>query len=156
MRLFVAVNFTEEFKNTIIEYRNKLREFKDDPHINWTTDENLHLTLAFIGEYKDADKVKAALDTVGFKPFTIKTNGCGNFGSLRWVGITENAVKLSDKVRMALDEFEIPYDEKPMKPHVTVERNDSRQTSCEYASEGKTGGDENYANISHEIGEDKR
>ena len=47
MRLFVAVNFTEEFKNTIIEYRNKLREFKDDPHINWTTDENLHLTLAF-------------------------------------------------------------------------------------------------------------
>ena len=37
MRLFVAVNFTEEFKNTIIEYRNKLREFKDDPHINWTT-----------------------------------------------------------------------------------------------------------------------
>ena len=64
MRLFVAVNFTEEFKNTIIEYRNKLREFKDDLHINWTTDENLHLTLAFIGEYKDADKVKAALDTV--------------------------------------------------------------------------------------------
>ena len=66
--------------------------------------------------------MKAALDTVEFKPFTIKTNGCGNFGSLRWVGITENAVKLSDKVRIALDEFEIPYDEKPMKPHVTVAR----------------------------------
>ena len=122
MRLFAAVNFTEEFKNTIIEYRNKLREFKDDQHINWTTDENLPLTLAFIGEYKDADKVKAALDTVLFKPFTIKTNGCGNFGLLRWVGITENAVKLSDKVRAALGEFGIPYDEKPMKPHVTVAR----------------------------------
>ena len=146
MRLFVAVNFTEEFKNTIIEYRNKLREFKDDPHINWTTDENLHLTLAFIGEYKDADKVKAALDTVEFKPFTIKTNGCGNFGSLRWVGITENAVRLSDKVRMALDEA----------ARYGSERNDSRLTSCEYASEGKAGVDENYANISHEIGEDKR
>ena len=122
MRLFIAVNFTDEFKNNIINYRNKLREFKDDSHINWTSDENLHLTLAFIGEYQDVNRVKEALDSLEFKPFTIKTNGCGNFGSLRWVGITENAVKLSDKVREALDKYDIPYDDKPMKPHVTVAR----------------------------------
>ncbi len=122
MRLFIAVNFTDDFKNSIIDYRNKLREFKDDSHINWTTDENLHLTLAFIGEYRDVGRVKEALDSIEFKPFTIKTNGSGNFGSLRWVGVTENAVKLSEKVRAALDEYEIPYDDKPMKPHVTVAR----------------------------------
>ncbi|MGN1409211.1 MAG: RNA 2',3'-cyclic phosphodiesterase [Eubacteriales bacterium] len=122
MRLFIAVNFTDEFKSAITEYQSRLRELKDDSHINWTREENLHLTLAFIGEYDDVGAVRNALDTVDFKPFTIKTNGCGNFGTLRWVGITENAVRLSDKVRAALDESGIPYDEKPMKPHVTVAR----------------------------------
>lgn len=122
MRLFISVNFTDEFKSAIIEYQSKLRELKDDSHINWTREENLHLTLAFIGEYNDVERVKSALDTVDFKPFTIKTNMCGNFGTLRWVGITENAVRLSDKVRDSLNDFGIPYDEKPMKPHVTVAR----------------------------------
>lgn len=122
MRLFAAINFTDEFKKSLLDYQNELKKLCAGQRVSWTRSENLHMTLAFIGEFKEPDRVKSALEGVIFQPFEIKTTGSGNFGALRWVGISDNSVKLAEKVRSALDGAKIPYDTKPFSPHVTVAR----------------------------------
>lgn len=125
MRLFIAVNFTDEFKRTLLDYQKELKKITA-PHTrpNWSRPENLHLTLAFIGEYDDPERVKNALEDVDFDKFTIKTHGGGHFGSLWWVGLEngERAVTLSERIRASLRKHAIPFDDKPMKPHITVVR----------------------------------
>jgi len=48
MRLFIAINFPDEIKATIAKIRDGLKEkaFRG----NFSSDENLHLTLVFLGE----------------------------------------------------------------------------------------------------------
>lgn len=126
MRLFVAVNFTEPFRKTLLGYQNQLRKYvsPDGGKPNWTREENLHLTLAFIGEYNRPKDVIRALERIEWEPFTISPAKIGRFGSLRWAGIEngERAVRLAEAVRASLKENGIPFDEKPMKPHITLVR----------------------------------
>ncbi len=125
MRLFIAVNFDEEFKKTLLRYQSELKKYAGPyQKVNWTSPANLHLTLAFIGEYNSPDKVRAVLDEVRFNPFVIKTGKCGNFGSLWWVGLDggDEAVALADDIRSGLQNAGIPFDRKPMKPHITLAR----------------------------------
>lgn len=43
---------------------------------------NLHLTLAFIGEYNDPDHVLDAMEQVQFAPFLLRISGyIGNYGA---------------------------------------------------------------------------
>ncbi len=125
MRLFIAVNFSEDFKNSLLRYQSELQKYAA-PHeqVNWTTPQNLHLTLAFIGEYPEPKNVRAALDKITFAPFSIQLGRCGNFGSLWWVGLDngDKAVALSNQIRSELQAAQIPYDKKPLKPHVTLAR----------------------------------
>lgn len=125
MRLFIAVNFDEEFKKTLLQYQSELKKYVDPyAKVNWSTSANLHLTLAFIGEYDHPENVRAVLDDIRFAPFTIRTGKCGNFGSLWWVGLDggNEAVALSNQIRSGLKTANIPFDPKPMKPHITLVR----------------------------------
>ena len=93
-------------------------------HGNYTPAENLHLTLAFIGEYPDPDEVLDALEPVSFDPFSLKTDGFGSFGDLWWIGLSgsqrlETAVR---RVRHALSDAGIPFDRKRFSPHITIIR----------------------------------
>ena len=56
---------------------------------NYTSEENLHLTLAFIGEYKDPRYVMDVLEGLSFNSFPMELEGFGNFGDLYWVGIKD-------------------------------------------------------------------
>ena len=55
---------------------------------NYTKIENLHLTLAFIGEYGDLDALNDALASVPLEPFRLALRGYGSFGNLYWAGLT--------------------------------------------------------------------
>ena len=48
--------------------------------------ENLHITLAFIGETKNAESVVHAMETVPFVPFILSVTDLGNFGDILWIG----------------------------------------------------------------------
>ena len=125
MRLFIAVNFDEEFKKTLLRYQAELKKCADPyQKVNWSSPANLHLTLAFLGEYNSPENVRAVLDEVPFDPFVIRTGRCGNFGSLWWVGLDggSEAVDLSNRIRTGLKHAGIPFDPKPMKPHITLAR----------------------------------
>ena len=122
MRLFIAVQLSEEMKDLIGNVQDAYR--RSGVRGNYTSRENLHLTLAFIGEYGDPDEVLEAMDRVPFTPFPITMDRLGNFGDLQWAGIEENAAleAVVRRLRHALSDAGIPYDRKKFKAHVTYLR----------------------------------
>ena len=122
MRLFVAINLSDAMKDALIDAQNAL--FDRGVRGNYTTAENLHLTLAFIGEYPDAQPVLDALADVAFSPFEIQLDGMGCFGDLWWAGMRESPPleALARAVRRALAAHGIPFDRKRFSPHITLLR----------------------------------
>lgn len=71
MRLFIAVNFSDKTRAQLLVLRDELRT--NAIRGNFSLPENLHLTLAFLGECdaKQADAAKRAMHAVEFEPFAI-------------------------------------------------------------------------------------
>ena len=122
MRLFVSINLSDKMKDALIAAQNEL--YDRGVRGNFTSEENMHLTVAFIGEYPDAEPVLEALSGISFTPFEITLEGMGCFGDLWWAGIRESAplTAVVRRVRRALAENNIPFDRKRFHPHVTLLR----------------------------------
>ena len=108
--MFVSVELTEQLREALGSVREQLR--KSGVSGNWSPRENLHLTLAFIGEHSDPDSVLKALEKVRFRPFELRLEGIGSFGRLWWAGLSESRElkNLSAQVRHFLAEEGIPFD----------------------------------------------
>ena len=122
MRLFVAVRFSPEVRAALLEAVSALRRRGGG---TFTRPENLHLTLAFIGETADLTGAKAALDracTGG--PFSLTVGGLGRFGDLWWAGVRDGGklAVLAKRVQDALRQEGFPIERRPWKPHVTLVR----------------------------------
>lgn len=91
---------------------------------NYTKPENLHLTLAFIGEYNDPERVLEVMQTVPLAPFQLRLECFGCFGDLYWCGIgEENRLDAYvRRLRRALADAGIPFDRKRFSPHITLIR----------------------------------
>ena len=85
MRLFIAVTLSEEIRKTITSTLHELK--KQEVRGNYVPVQNLHLTLAFIGETREADRVKAAMQEVKYKPFRLSMAEMGTFGDILWAGM---------------------------------------------------------------------
>ena len=125
MRLFLAIPLTTQLKIALTGLQTSLRT--RGVQGNFTPAENLHLTLAFIGEYPEAEPVLEVLESVPFRPFPLTLEGLGAFPQVWWAGIRENpeldaCVK---RLRHSLAEAGIPYDRKVFKPHITLVRKPS-------------------------------
>lgn len=128
MRIFIAIRFTEAFKSSILDAQDGLKEY--GVRGNYTQPENLHLTLAFIGETERVEEIKAAVDAVKFEPFVIRTGkmGCFNGRSrVVWLGIEgEDRVKaIAQQLRRNLDQRGIDYAKGKFSPHITLVRQPS-------------------------------
>lgn len=122
MRLFVAVDLNEEMKASLIGMMHEMK--KAGVKGSYVPKQNLHMTLAFIGETDDAPSVKAALKNVEFKPFRIALSETGTFGDVLYVGVKGNQglSGAAKSVREALSSAGIPFDNKKFAPHVTIIR----------------------------------
>lgn len=83
MRLFVAVDLPPDVKaaaGTVIE---RLRPVA--PEAKWVPEENLHVTIAFLGETPLVEEISAAVDSAAasLRPFSSALNGLGTFPSAR-------------------------------------------------------------------------
>ena len=122
MRLFLAICLSPAMKDALVCAQNAL--YDRGVRGNYTPEENLHLTLAFIGEYPDAEAVLEALSSVSFSPFALQLEGMGCFGDLWWAGMeaSESLTALAGKLRRALAAAGIPFDRKRFSPHITLLR----------------------------------
>ena len=84
MRLFIAIQLSDDIRNSLSAVQAYLRDH--GVRGNYTKIENLHLTLAFIGEYSDPDSVLEVMRSVPFTPFPMRIEGFGSFGDLYWCG----------------------------------------------------------------------
>ena len=124
MRLFIAINFNDETRLRLLALRDELRGKSQCG--NYSAPENLHLTLAFIGEVspKKVDAIKAIMGTVTFTPFSATIYRLGTFshGTLWWAGLCEDN-PLMDLQReathkLALCGFEM--DGRKYNPHINT------------------------------------
>ena len=122
MRLFVAINLNEEMKDALMDIQDVM--WDHGIHGRETVPENMHLTLAFIGDYDDPGLVKEIVDDIEVRPFEISLKGVGAFGDLWWVGLDNSAplMAISRRLRRALAEAGIPFDKKKFSPHITIIR----------------------------------
>ena len=122
MRLFVAICMSDGMKDALLDAQNAL--YDRGVRGRFTPEENMHLTLAFIGDYPEAGPVLEALSGLAFSPFELTLEGLGCFGDLWWAGLKDSAAleALARKVRRTLAEQGIPFDRKRFSPHVTLLR----------------------------------
>ena len=128
MRLFVAILFEEKNKEFLNDVTQKLRG--QALLGNTTRQENLHLTLAFIGEVPDSacKKVCAVMDVIKSAPFSLTFSEFGKFSKdeedLYWLGAQpcQELETLQKQLLEALLANQIPVDQKPFKPHITLGR----------------------------------
>lgn len=122
MRLFIAFQLSDAVKRALVSVQESLR--KGGARGNFTKVENLHLTLAFIGEYRDPDRVLDNMAAVPFSPIALGLEGFGNFGELYWCGLhgSEALSACAKRLRRALAEAGIPYDRTRFRPHITLLR----------------------------------
>ena len=122
MRLFVAIQLSDEMKKSITAGMHDLKQ--KGVKGSFVPMQNLHLTLAFIGETDYPGEVKDALKGLSIKPFKLSLSDMGTFGDLLWVGMKGNQglSAAAKTVRDALDAAGVPYDRKKFTPHITIIR----------------------------------
>lgn len=101
------------------------------PGARWQADDQLHVTLRFIGEIERpvAEDVAAALGTVRAAPVTVALSGVGQFDNRGrphavWAGVAPQAglAALHKKVDQALVRCGLPPEGRAYLPHITVAR----------------------------------
>ncbi|MCR5592106.1 MAG: RNA 2',3'-cyclic phosphodiesterase [Lachnospiraceae bacterium] len=123
MRLFIAVLPDNGIKDEIYMIQRRLQ--LQGAEADFVTRENMHLTLAFIGEYKDPGYVSDVLGDVYLEPARIVIDGFGVTEDRYWAGIRENQELEANvkRIRKALADNGIPFDRRKFSPHITVARN---------------------------------
>ena len=122
MRLFISIKFDDAILDALTAFQRDLKA--QGVTGNYTKRENLHLTLAFIGEYDDPDAVMKVIERSAFRPVDLKLDGVGCFKDLFWVGL-ENNLGLQGYVRRLRRELAadgIGIENKKFLPHITLIR----------------------------------
>lgn len=126
MRLFIAINFDNKTKENILGVQRRL---KGKGRGSFTRPDNLHLTLAFLGEVPEemVDELKLLMDELEVPKLNLSFSNVGCFRSdseLWWIGLEYNKA-LSDlqrKLIKRLKEAGFKPDDKMFKPHITLSR----------------------------------
>jgi len=123
-RLFVAIRPPEAIRDSLID------AMADSPELRWVGDEQLHLTLRFIGEVERplADDIAAALSRTRSEPFELRVAGVGiferrNSGAL-WAGVQPKApvAALAARVERACVGAGLEPERRAFHPHITLAR----------------------------------
>ena len=130
MRLFVALDLTQEIRDALREPMEKLKLLAKTAR--WTRPEGMHVTLKFIGHVDDTklDAIRAALATMrSHAPVEMRVRGMGFFPDERrprvlWSGIeaSANLALLAAGTERSLEPLGIPREDRAFTPHLTLAR----------------------------------
>ena len=122
MRLFIAINFDDAFLDALVSMQEDLKSAGAIG--NFTKRENLHMTLAFIGDYGNPEDVIDAMATARFRPLDIRLEGVQQFREMYFAKTADNQGldAYVRRLRRSLADSNIPFDRKKFSPHITLIR----------------------------------
>lgn len=131
IRCFIAIELkNQEVLRRLIEVRDKITATGAD--LKPVEDENIHLTLRFIGEVPRSivDEVCSFINTISYKGFQIHVKNIGGFPSLErprviWAGVEEGSGELLELYRVVeagLRRIGIKPEREEFVPHITLAR----------------------------------
>jgi 2'-5' RNA ligase len=123
-RLFVALRPPGDIRDRLIDAMD------ESPELGWVGDDNLHLTLRFIGEVERplADDIAVALGRVHSGAFELRIDGVGQFerrhGGALWAAVRpkEPVAALAAKVERACVSAGLEPERRAFHPHITLAR----------------------------------
>jgi len=132
LRLFIAVELTEEQKHQLSALQNKIKGYLDG--MRRVRPEGMHLTLKFLGDIEEERTalIQKAMDKTAeeVKPFNIQFGSCGVFPSPKkarvlWIGLKEGEApvrELAGKLETNLADYGFEKDKRSYHPHLTIGR----------------------------------
>jgi len=123
-RLFVAIRPPEAIRDLLIDAMD------EGPGLSWVGEDNLHLTLRFIGEVerRPAEEIATALGRIISKSFELEIAGVGRFdrrsGGALWAGVRPRkpVAELAMKVDRACVLSGLEPEHRAFHPHITLAR----------------------------------
>lgn len=140
MRLFVAVGLPEIVRVHAFEVVHAMQralrsagESPRGPNVKWTRENNLHITIHFLGEVADADVAPLCESLKGVSragEMRLRIDGAEMFppaGPIRIVAIgvkgdTDRLSRVHDDIESRCEAFGIPAEAREYRPHVTIGR----------------------------------
>ena len=123
-RLFVAIRPPGPIRDLLVDAMD------DSPELRWVSDENLHLTLRFIGEVDRpvAEDVATLLDQIRFPAFSLRIGRAGRFdrrnGGAIWASVEprDQVIQLAAKIDRACVLAGLEAERRAFHPHITLAR----------------------------------
>ena len=129
-RLFVAIRPPEDIRDLLIDAMDDSADFR------WQGEEQLHLTLRFVGEVERpvANDLADALTAIHAEKFVLRIQGVGRFeqrnsGAL-WAGVEPKppVAALAAKIERACMTVGLEPERRAFHPHITLARWKGRRT----------------------------
>jgi 2'-5' RNA ligase len=133
-RTFIAIELPANVRAQIAQHIQGLRQQNPDVRASWVREENLHLTLKFLGDVPvDAiqePSTAAASAAAAMGPLALSIFGCGAFPphgqpKVLWIGIEDeqrNLIQLQQKLEDECARLGFPRESRPFHPHLTIAR----------------------------------
>ena len=130
-RLFVGIRPPEHIRDLLLDAMD------DSPEFRWQDDEQLHLTLRFVGsvDRPQAEDLAHVLGRLHSQTYSLRIAGVGSFdhrnsGAL-WAGVDPKAPvsTLAAKIERACQSIGLAPERRAYHPHITVARWSGRRSS---------------------------
>ena len=149
-RTFVAIEVPSQTRAEVVEHINHLRREVPNVRASWSREDNLHLTLKFLGNVRVSRMSEiceaAAATAKAIAPLELTIGGCGWFPphgkpKVLWIGIDDpdgQLRNLQDALQEKCAEAGFDCDERLFHPHLTIARLRSAEGSRQLAETNKS------------------
>lgn len=131
-RTFIAIELPLDVRSRVTQHIARLRREQPDVRASWCRENNLHLTLKFLGNVPVANipKVSDAVEraTKNVSPFPLTFSDCGTFPphgrpSVLWIGTQASGLQvLHAAIEKELADAGYARESRTFHPHLTVAR----------------------------------
>ncbi|HAV91812.1 TPA: RNA 2',3'-cyclic phosphodiesterase [candidate division WOR-3 bacterium] len=130
-RLFIAYKLPTDLRNELLVMQHKMKNNLQLQGISWVKPENMHITIAFLGQVEDR-MIPNLEGIIRAQPFGISSVrgdrmsffSRNNIPSILYYALvnTEELAKTANDIRGRLVDKNIDFDRKVFNPHITIAR----------------------------------